>query len=248
MHTSYSSVCCVKYAYIPYDTGWWRHFFKTICDFLLALASLRVYKLSFSTGRTLPLLPRPVHIVKYKIAVFRLDIVLTLKRGRGPITSCEWVRFVETLTSSVETGVAICRRSAATRRWTPPDLSTIHIDNCHDQPAPLNMTDLNCRYCRTWNCRTWKRRTKQQGMKMRTWFHWFWETWLTITLTFKRCDGGLYHLFMPFVIPPPTRSSGRRYSVLLQKFFSFFLSFFLPFFIFVSPKDLRDGSTDREPL
>jgi len=40
------------------------------------------------------------------------------------------------------------------------------------------------------------------------------------------------------VIPPPTRSSGRRYSIFQQKFLSFFLL----------PKDLRDGSTDRQPL
>jgi len=42
------------------------------------------------------------------------------------------------------------------------------------------------------------------------------------------------------IIPLPTRSSGRRYSVLLQKCLSFLF--------FLSPKDLRDGSTDREPL
>ena len=36
--------------------------------------------------------------------------------------------------------------------------------------------------------------------------------------------------------------SGRRYYILLLKFLSFFLSFFL------SPQDLRDGSTDREPF
>jgi len=41
------------------------------------------------------------------------------------------------------------------------------------------------------------------------------------------------------IIPPPTRSSGRGYSVLLQKFLSLF---------FLSPKDLQDGSTDREPF
>jgi len=35
--------------------------------------------------------------------------------------------------------------------------------------------------------------------------------------------------------------SGQRYSVLLLKFLSFF-------FLFLSPKDLRDGATNREPF
>jgi len=35
--------------------------------------------------------------------------------------------------------------------------------------------------------------------------------------------------------------SGRRYYILLLKFLSFFL-------FFLSPQDLRDGATDREPF
>jgi len=45
---------------------------------------------------------------------------------------------------------------------------------------------------------------------------------------------------LPLIIPPPTWSSGRRHSVFQQKFLSFFF--------FLSPTDLQDGSTDREPL
>jgi len=45
-------------------------------------------------------------------------------------------------------------------------------------------------------------------------------------------------LICALIIPPPTQSSGRRYSVFQQKFLSFFLS----------PMDLWDGYTDREPL
>ena len=62
----------------------------------------------------------------------------------------------------------------------------------------------------------------------------------------------MYHFYCTFsllwalhfvrVYYTSAHGSGRRYYILLLKFLSFFHLFFL------SPKDLRDGSTDREPL
>jgi len=55
--------------------------------------------------------------------------------------------------------------------------------------------------------------------------------------------GKLWLLWQPFTVVFYTSAhgSGRRYYILLLKFLSFFL-------FFLSPQDLRDGSTDKEPF